>query len=61
MFPAPIGEIQTQAKKKIKATEESGQQPDGWTEPRDITTWTNTGHSRSGQDGKAQKEPTLGL
>lgn len=23
--------------------------------------WTNTGHSRSGQDGKAQEEPTLGL
>lgn len=42
------------------ATEESGEQPEGWTKPGSIM-WTNTEQSGSGQDGKAQKEPTLGL
>lgn len=62
--PAPSGREVMQAQDKQiggYATQESGQQPDGWTKPSGIIMWTNTGQSGSGQDGKAQEEPTLGM
>lgn len=60
--PAPSGRevIQAQDEKIGVKPQRSRRKPDGSTKPSGGM-WTNTGQSRSGQDGKAQEEPTLGL
>lgn len=62
--PGPAGREVTKAQgEKVgsQATENSEQQPDGWAKPGGGIMWTHTGQSGSGQDGKAQEEPTLSL